>query len=62
MPRAFDGTRVPERLDRMPCGGVPEWDYPSECSYRCNECNAIIGSMGQSDRCKELNKAESKDS
>lgn len=55
MPRAFDGTSVPERLKQMNCGGTPVWDYPSACSYRCDVCMAVIGSISQSDRCKKLN-------
>ena len=56
MPVSFDGCRVPEELPRMKCGGTPMWDYPSAYSYRCDTCNAVIGSIGQSDICKELNK------
>lgn len=55
MPTAFDGTPVPEFLPDMPCGGTPSWDYKSECGYRCDSCNAVIGSSGQSDECKFLN-------
>jgi hypothetical protein len=56
MPRAFDGTVVPARLPQMSCGGTPEFDEPSGYAYRCDTCFAVIGSIGQSDRCKEENK------
>tara|TARA_R110000851_G_scaffold7493_1_gene29076 strand:+ start:1697 stop:1879 length:183 start_codon:yes stop_codon:yes gene_type:complete len=55
MPHAFDGTKVPDKLEVMNCGGVPLWDYPSACAYRCDQCSAIIGSIGQSARCKRIN-------
>ena len=56
MPRAFDGTLVPEKLEKMPCGGTPIWDYPSEMSYRCDTCMAVIGSIAQPRSCIEKNK------
>lgn len=49
-------TMVDARLPTLPCGGTPLWDAPSECGYRCDLCNAIIGSVGQSPKCVELNK------
>lgn len=57
---AFDGTRVPYELAKMNCGGTPLFDHGSGYAYRCDMCNAVIGSVGQSDRCKELN-TETKD-
>jgi hypothetical protein len=56
MPIAFDGTVVPNKLPQMSCGGIPEWDFPSECYYRCDTCGAVIGSIGQSMNCKAINK------
>ena len=56
MTRAFDGTPTPVELPIMSCGGTPMFDFPSGCSYRCDLCNAVIGSVGQPRRCKELNK------
>lgn len=56
MPIAFDGTRVPELLPVMPCGGQPRFDHQSGYAYRCEDCMAVLGSIAQSDRCKELNK------
>ena len=53
---AFDGTRAPDRLPTQTCGGTPLFDHESGYAYRCDLCNAVIGSVGQSDRCKELNK------
>jgi hypothetical protein len=55
MPMSFDGTPVPERLPMMNCGGTPEWDYPSQMSYRCDTCMAVIGSIAQPNICKIVN-------
>lgn len=55
MARSFDGCIVPDFLDRMPCGGLPVFDNGSGYGYRCEDCGAVIGSMGQSQRCKEIN-------
>ena len=52
MPRAFDGTPVPEVV-KIPCGEA-HWDYGSECSYRCVNCGATLGSMAQPEHCKLL--------
>jgi hypothetical protein len=57
MPVAFDGTQVPETLQKLACGGTPRWDEGSGYAYRCDDCMAVIGSIGQSDRCKVINKA-----
>ena len=53
MPYAFDGTRVPE-LTVAPCGQPARWDYGSECSYRCEACNATIGSIGMPKTCHDI--------
>lgn len=46
----------PRKLERMKCGGTPVADMESSIGgYRCDECFAIIGSMGQPKRCKEVN-------
>lgn len=51
MPRAFDGTIVPERLKALPCGGVPFFDHDSGYAYRCDKCFAVIGSIGMPRGC-----------
>lgn len=53
---AIDGSRVPNTLQRMPCGGTPHFDHGSGYAYRCDTCFAVLGSIGQSNRCKEINK------
>lgn len=53
---AFDGTLVPAVLARMNCGGVPVFDRESGMSYRCDKCFAVIGSIGQSQQCKDMSK------
>ena len=36
-----------------PCGGVARFDNGSGIGYRCEDCNAILGSIGQPTSCKE---------
>jgi hypothetical protein len=44
---------------RLPCGGVAQFDEvagpatEAGYGYRCEDCMAVIGSVGQSQRCKE---------
>lgn len=52
---AIDGSRVPDSLPTMKCGGTPQFDTTSGMSYRCDSCYAVIGSVGQPSRCKTLN-------
>jgi hypothetical protein len=35
----------------LPCGGVAEFD--GDFSYRCWSCMAVVGSIGQSQHCKD---------
>lgn len=36
----------------LPCGGTAHFDKSSCISYRC-ECGAVVGSIGQSQSCKD---------
>ena len=36
----------------LPCNALAVFDVPSEMGYRCTQCYAMVGSIGQSDRCK----------
>ena len=38
----------------LPCGSTAHFDESSGISYRCNSCFAVVGSIGQPDRCKAL--------
>ena len=39
---------------KLPCGGTAYYDYESSChSYRCEHCGAVVGSIGQPQRCKD---------
>ena len=38
---------------KLPCGGTAYFDESSGCSYRCINCMATIGSIGQSQECKD---------
>ena len=38
---------------KLPCGGIAYFDEDSGISYRCELCNAVVGSIGQPKRCKE---------
>jgi len=58
MPIAIDGSKAPYKLDRMACGGVPLFDVDSGCAYRCSNCFAVIGSIGQSPTCVDMNNDE----
>lgn len=37
----------------LPCGGVAYFDESSGISYRCEYCNAVVGSIGQPQSCKD---------
>lgn len=37
----------------LPCGGVAYFDESSSISYRCEMCNAVVGSVGQPRSCRE---------
>ncbi len=37
----------------LPCGGTAIWDESSGISYRCEYCGAVVGSIGQSQSCKD---------
>lgn len=38
---------------KLPCGGTAYFDVESGISYRCMDCMAVVGSMGQPKRCKD---------
>jgi hypothetical protein len=48
--KSFDGSMVPA-IRRQPCGGTALFD--GDYSYRCMDCMAVIGSMGQPNSCKQ---------
>lgn len=37
----------------LPCGGIAHFDEGSGISYRCEDCMATVGSIGQPRQCKE---------
>lgn len=37
----------------LPCGGTAYFDHGSGISYRCETCFAVVGSIGQSQRCAD---------
>jgi hypothetical protein len=37
----------------LPCGGEANFDTSSGISYRCEHCNAVVGSVGMPRSCKE---------
>ena len=41
---------------RLPCGGTAYFDETSGISYRCEDCMAVVGSIGQPQRCKDVMK------
>lgn len=56
MGKAIDGSFAQDSLPTLACGGTPLFDHGSGISYRCDTCNAVIGSIAQPSRCVELNK------
>lgn len=36
-----------------PCGGIAIFDDGAGFGYRCLDCGAVIGSIGQPQRCKD---------
>lgn len=40
----------------LPCGGEAYFDEGSGCSHRCWTCMATVGSIGQSQHCKDASK------
>lgn len=38
---------------RIPCGATAAFDESSGISYRCEYCDAVVGSIGQPQACKE---------
>jgi hypothetical protein len=49
-------TTVDLQLDpmRLPCGGVAYYDQDSGIAYRCGQCLAVVGSIGQPQECKDI--------
>lgn len=37
----------------LPCGGWANFDESSGISYRCEDCGAVVGSIGQPQHCKD---------
>ena len=37
----------------LPCGGTAIFDESSGISYRCENCMAVVGSIGQPQSCKD---------
>ena len=46
-----DGVRYQTMY--LPCGGVAEFDHSSGISYRCEMCNAVVGSVGVPRDCRD---------
>lgn len=40
-------------LMKLPCGGTARFDESSGISYRCEDCGAVVGSIGMPSHCKE---------
>lgn len=36
---------------RLPCGGTAYFDESSGISYRCEDCMAVVGSIGMPRKC-----------
>lgn len=49
---AFDGSPTP-LYQYLPCGNRATFDHDSGMSYRCDQCWAVVGSIGQSQECRD---------
>ena len=49
---AFDGSPTP-LYQYLPCGNRATFDEGSGMSYRCDQCWAVVGSIGQPQECKD---------
>lgn len=38
---------------KLPCGSTAFFDVSSGISYRCEDCMAVVGSIGQPQHCKD---------
>lgn len=38
---------------RLPCGGTAYFDDGAGYGYRCEDCMAVVGSIGQPRHCKD---------
>ena len=38
----------------LPCGGTAIWEDDSILSYRCIDCGAVLGSIGQPKECVKI--------
>lgn len=41
---------IPENIF-LPCGGMAFFDVNSGISYRCEDCGAVVGSIGMNKEC-----------
>jgi hypothetical protein len=41
---------------KLPCGGTAYFDEGAGYGYRCWDCMAVVGSIGQSQHCKDAAK------
>lgn len=46
----------PVDLMALPCGGIAHLDEDSGISYRCAQCDAVVGSIGMPQHCKDAMK------
>ena len=49
-----DGERMHLPPIETICGWTASFDEGSGCSYRCDACGAVIGSVGMPRQCKDL--------
>jgi hypothetical protein len=58
MTAAFDGS-LTELHRYLPCGSRATFDHSNGMSYRCDDCMAIVGSIGMPGECRsEMDKYE----
>ena len=38
---------------QLPCGGTAHFDHSSGIAYRCEDCGAVVGSIGMPSYCRD---------
>ena len=52
--RHYPPTRTHIPPIELLCGSSASFDVSSEYAHRCDNCGAVVGSVGMPSRCKEL--------
>ncbi len=53
-PYTVEDGEVQLRPMPLPCGGTAYFDEGAGYGYRCGDCMAVVGSIGQPQHCKDV--------